>query len=139
MKIATTRLDLATDEGIGVADIGETIRAFIASSGVASGVCVLTVSEPGVALSLASDFEDAAEDLIRLGRRWLVGREGPDAAGSDRADRDDPGMGSGGVLARCLAFPLRAANLRTGSWESILLLDAAGPRQVAVEITALGH
>jgi len=142
MRIETTRLEIATDEGVSIADLTVDVNAFIRSTGVRDGLCVMMVGRHECFLSLAPDLEDAFDDLMRLIREagGSVGvetyREDPLVA--DRADVDTSGAVPPGFLAESLSFAVRDSAPELGSWESILLVDGGGPARRAVEITVMG-
>lgn len=140
MKIATTRLEIATDEGVSIADITGDVNAFIASRGIVRGLCVLTVGPSRSGLTLAATLDEEMEDLLRLGRRHLsaTGAGLGEAAASDRADVEEPGYAPAGVLAYCLSLDIRYAVLHLGNWDAVVLIDAAGPRLNPIDVVLMG-
>jgi len=142
MRIETTRLEINTDEGVSVADLTDDVNAFIRSTGVRDGLCVMMVGRHECFLSLAPELDDAFDDLIRLVREAdalqaeALLRE--PAVDADRADVDTSGPAPPGFLAETLSFAVREGAPELGSWESILLVDGAGPARRAVEVTVMG-
>jgi thiamine phosphate synthase YjbQ (UPF0047 family) len=142
MRIETTRLEISTDEGVSVADLTDDVNAFIRSTGVRDGLCVMMVGRHECFLSLAPELDDAFDDLIRLVREAdalqaeALLRE--PAVDADRADVDTSGPAPPGFLAETLSFAVREGAPELGSWESILLVDGGGPARRAVEVTVMG-
>lgn len=142
MRIETTRLEIATDEGVSIADLTGDVSTFIRSTGVRDGLCVMMVARDECFLSLAPELEDAFDDLMRLIReasdsgrsvtREEVGRV------ADRADIDMSKPAPPGFLAESLSFAVRDGAPELGSWESILLVDGGGPARRAVDVTVMG-
>jgi thiamine phosphate synthase YjbQ (UPF0047 family) len=142
MRIETTRLVIDTEEGVSIADLTGDVDAFIRTTGVRDGLCVMMVGRHDCFLSLAPELEDAMDDLMRLVREAdalhaaaLLREPATDA---DRADVDTSGPAPPGFLAESLSFAVRDGEPELGSWESILLVDGAGPARRAVEVTVMG-
>jgi len=142
MRIETTRLEIATDEGVSIADLTGEVSAFIRSTGVRDGLCVMMVERSECFLSLAPELDDAFDDLMRLVRegadpgRTMTGTElGREA---DRADIDVSKAAPPGFLAESLSFAVRDGDPELGSWEAILLVDSGGPARRAIDVTVMG-
>ncbi len=146
MRIATTRLEIVTDVGVSLADITSDVNAFIAARGVARGLCIVTVGPEDSGLSLAASLDDDVEDLLRLGRRHLpaAAETGSRPARAvtravvDRADVEEPGYSPAGIMAYCLSLAIRQGGLHLGNWDAVVLIDAAGPRRLPVDIILMG-
>jgi thiamine phosphate synthase YjbQ (UPF0047 family) len=147
VKIETTRLEVSTDEGTSVADVTADVNAFVRSTGIGSGLCVLTVPRDACFLSVAPDLDEAFDDLLRLAQSEppsadddLLPLDLAIAGGpaGDRADVDLIGQVPPGVLAESLSLAVRDGMLNLGSWDAILLLDTAGPASRPIEITLMG-
>jgi thiamine phosphate synthase YjbQ (UPF0047 family) len=139
MRIETTRLEVATDEGVSIADITSEVSAFVRSTGILEGLCVMVVGRQGCFLSLAPELDDAFDDLLRLVREMEPGVEaGARGILSDRADTDTSGSAPPGFLADSISVSVRDGGPDLGSWEAIILVDAAGPARRAVELTVMG-
>jgi thiamine phosphate synthase YjbQ (UPF0047 family) len=142
MRIETTRLEISTDEGVSIADLTGDVNAFIRSTGVRDGLCVMMVGRHECFLSLAPELDEAFDDLMRLVREAdamhaeALRRE--PAVDSDRADVDTAGPAPPGFLAETLSFAVREGAPELGSWEAILLVDGGGPARRAVEVTVMG-
>ncbi len=142
MRIETTRLEIATDEGVSIADLTGEVNAFIRSTGVRDGLCVMMVGRSECFLSLAPELDDAFDDLMRLVREAAdpappITREEPERA-ADRADIDLSKPAPPGFLAESLSFAVRDGDPELGSWESILLVDGGGPARRAIDVTVMG-
>jgi thiamine phosphate synthase YjbQ (UPF0047 family) len=142
MRIDTTRVEISTDEGVSIADITAEVNDFVRSSGIVTGLCVMTVDRHECFLSLAPDLDEAFDDLLRLVREAGdadLRRSAGDPAASDRADFDTTGNHAPpGFLAESLSFSVRDGAPDLGSWDAIVLVDAGGPARRAVEITVMG-
>ncbi|HEX6792091.1 MAG TPA: YjbQ family protein [Candidatus Krumholzibacteria bacterium] len=136
MQIETTRIEIATDDGVSIADVTAEVSRFVHSCGVLDGLCVLMVGRQECFLSLAPDLDDAFDDLLRL-----VQETAPSPGGhgiDDRADVDTTGIVPPGVLADSLSFAVRDGAPELGSWDAIVLVDARGPARRAIEVTVMG-
>lgn len=138
MRIETTRLEIATDEGTSVADVTADVNEFVRSTGILDGLCVLTVARQECFLSLAPELDDAFDDLMRLIQEAGDTDTPADPAESDRADVDISGNAPPGVLAESVSFAVRDGAPDLGSWEAIVLIDAQGPSRRAIEVTVMG-
>jgi thiamine phosphate synthase YjbQ (UPF0047 family) len=142
MRIETTRLEIATDEGVSIADLTGDVNAFLRSAGIRDGLCVMTVGRHECFLSIAPELDEAFDDLMRLIRHAAqlpAGTGVPDPATvPDRADTDLSGNAPPGFLAESLSFAVREGISELGSWEAIVLVDAGGPARRAVEVTVMG-
>ena len=140
MRIETTRLEIATVDGISVADVTPGVNEFIRATGIDDGLCVMMVARQECYLSLAPDLDEAFDDLLRLVREAddARSRERPGLATADRADTDLTGNAPPGFLAESISFPIRDGGPDLGSWEAIVLLDAEGPARRAIELTVMG-
>lgn len=141
MRIETTRLEIATDEGVSIADLTGEVSTFIRSTGVRDGLCVMMVARNECFLSLAPELDDAFDDLMRLVREASapgrsVTRE--ELGRSDHADIDLSKPAPPGVLAESLSFAVREGEPELGSWEAILLVDGGGPARRAIDVTVMG-
>ncbi len=143
MIVATTRLEIATDEGASLSDVTGEVNDFIRSSGIGNGLCVLNAVIEGVCLTLSAELDEDVDDLLRLARSRLS----PPEAGyeetpedRDRSDRVDfeGGYTPAGVLADSISVPVREGALSLGTWEAIVLLDARGPARRPIDVTVLG-
>ena len=141
MQIETTRIEIATDDGVSIADVTAEVSRFVQSCGVFDGLCVLMVGRQECFLSLAPDLDDAFDDLLRLVQETAPspGAAQPRVHGvDDRADIDTTGTVPPGVLADSLSFAVRDGAPELGSWDAIVLVDARGPARRAIEVTVMG-
>jgi len=140
MRIETTRLEIATDEGTSVADVTADVNEFVRSTGILDGLCVMMVARQECFLSLAPELDEAFDDLIRLVQEAgdADTRTAREPAESDRADVDTTGNAAPGVLAESVSFAIRDGAPDLGSWEAIVLIDAEGPARRAIELTVMG-
>lgn len=140
MRIETTRLEIATDDGTSVADVTADVNEFVRSTGILDGLCVIMVARQECFLSLAPELDDAFDDLIRLVHEAgdADTRTAREPVESDRADVDTSGNAPPGFLAESISFAIRDGAPDLGSWEAILLIDAEGPARRAIELTVMG-
>ncbi len=145
MIVATTRLEIATDEGASLSDVTGDVNAFVGASGISSGLCVLSAPSDGSCLTLSAELDEDVDDLLRLARRYLS-EPAPDesfeeAVTPERPDRielEGGGYVPAGVLADCLSLPVRDGTVGLGTWEAIILLDARGPARRPIDVTVMG-
>jgi thiamine phosphate synthase YjbQ (UPF0047 family) len=146
MRIETTRLTVATDEGISIDDITSDVDAFVRATGIESGLCVMTVARDAAFLSLAPDLDDAFDDLLRLARsqRGALGPSDPfpaaveTGATADRSGSEPVLQVAPGVLADCLSLAVTGGEVQIGNWDAIVLIDTDGPRVCAIDVTLMG-
>jgi thiamine phosphate synthase YjbQ (UPF0047 family) len=147
MIVATTRLEIATDEGVSLSDITGEVNAFVKASGIASGLCVLSTASEGSCLTLSAELDDDVDDLLRLAWAQLSApastpkdefdeTTGPES--SDRVDIEEAGYVPAGVLADCVSVPVRDGAMGLGNWEAVVLLDARGPAVRPIDVTVMG-
>lgn len=144
MIVATARLEIATDEGASLSDVTDDVNAFLRSSGIAKGLCVLSTASEGACLTLSAELDEDVDNLLRVVRTHLSAPS-PDrgtvdeSLGSiDRLDVDDSGYPSGGVVADSITVSVRDGGMNLGSWDAVVLLDSRGPRACAVDVTLMG-
>lgn len=147
MIVATIRLEIATDEGASLSDVTGDVNAFLKASGIASGLCVLSVPSEASCLTLSADLDEDVDDLLRLAWTHLgLPLSGPSETGdepaapeaSDRVDGEGAGYMPAGVLADCVSLAVREGALNLGTWEAVVLLDARGPAARAIDVTVMG-
>jgi thiamine phosphate synthase YjbQ (UPF0047 family) len=141
MRIETTRLEVATDEGVSIADLTGEVNAFLRATGIRDGLCVMMVGRQECFLSIAPELDEVFDDLMRLIQHTASSSPGPGATDPmvpDRADTDLSRSAPPGFLAESLSFAVREGAPELGSWEAIVLVDAGGPARRAVEVTVMG-
>ncbi len=147
MIVATTRLEITTDEGASLSDVTADVNAFVRSSGINRGLCVLSTPSDDACLTLSGELDEDVDDLLRLAWTHLGGPptdpiEGADDPSSperpDRMDTEGGGYAPAGVLAECISLPVRDGAMGLGTWEAVVLLDAKGPAVRAVDVTVMG-
>ncbi|HXV12908.1 MAG TPA: YjbQ family protein [Candidatus Krumholzibacteria bacterium] len=145
MIVATTRLEIATDEGASLSDVTSDVNSFVRASGIANGLCVLSAPSSEACLTLSGELDEDVDDLLRLAWSHLAGRPGdaPDGGDEpgerpDRVDAEGAGYSPAGVLAECISLPVRDGAIGLGTWEAVVLLDARGPALRPIDVTVMG-
>lgn len=143
MIVATTRLEIATDEGASLSDVTADVNIFVKATGIAQGLCILSAPEDGVCLTLSGELDEDVDDLLRLAWSHLpavahTGEASDDAERPDRIDAEGGGYIPAGVLADCVSLPVREGALSLGTWEAVVLLDARGPAARPIDVTVMG-
>jgi len=142
MRIATTRLSITTDEGVSIEDVTHSVNAFVQSTAIEEGICVLTIGAGPFFLSLAPDLDEAFDDLLRLARgnlyRPLREAAAREASLQDRSDTDPILLAPPGVLADCVSLPVRQGAVQLGNWDAIVFIDGGGPAVRAIDVTLMG-
>jgi secondary thiamine-phosphate synthase enzyme len=144
MIVATTRLEIATDEGASLSDVTGEVNAYLRTSGISRGLCVLSAPSQGSCLTLSAALDEDVDDLLRLARCYLAEpvRDELDEPGEserrDRLEAEAAGYAAAGVLADCLSLPVRDGAVGLGTWEAIVLLDARGPARRPIDVTVMG-
>ncbi|HEX5131839.1 MAG TPA: YjbQ family protein [Candidatus Krumholzibacteria bacterium] len=144
MRIETTRLHFSTADGASLADVTAEVNGFVRDAAVYAGLCILTLPGEGCCLTLSAELDDDVDDLLRIVRTHLAHRDtgGPGEPlappSIDRLDVDDSGYPAGGVIADSITVSIRDGAIHVGTWEAVVLLDACGPRAVALDVTLIG-
>jgi thiamine phosphate synthase YjbQ (UPF0047 family) len=144
MIVATTRLEIPTDEGASLSDVTTEVNSFVRDSALRTGLCVLTVAGDGCCLTLVPDLDDDMDDLLRRIHTHLAAPQpaspvsDEDAGSRDRLDVDDSDQAAAGVVADSITVSIRDGEMNLGSWDGVVLLDARGPRACAVDVTLIG-
>lgn len=142
MRIETARLHFSTDDGASLADVTAEVNAFVRNAAFETGLCVLTVPGDGCCLTLSPELDEDVDDLLRIVCTHLAApspEPGAEAASArDRLDVDDSGYPAAGIVADTLALSIRDGGMNLGSWESVVLLDARGPRVCPLDVTLMG-
>jgi thiamine phosphate synthase YjbQ (UPF0047 family) len=140
-------LEITTNEGASLSDVTLEVNAYVRTSGVRSGLCILSAASEDACLTLSADLDEDVDDLLRLARTQLSGAPAPDdrsgddfgsAERSDRIDVDGGGYAPAGILADTISLPVREGAVGLGSWDAIVLLDAKGPAVRAIDVTIIG-
>lgn len=142
MRIETVRLHFNTEDGASLSDVTADVNAFVRDAALRTGLCILTVPGDGCCLTLSPELDEDVDDLLRIVRTHLAppAPEPPtDPAGSrDRLDVDDSGYPAAGIVADTLNLSIRDGGINLGTWESVVLLDARGPRACPLDVTLMG-
>jgi thiamine phosphate synthase YjbQ (UPF0047 family) len=140
-------LEIATQGGASLSDVTLEVNAFVQTSGVRSGLCILSAACDDSCLTLSADLDEDVDDLLRLARTHLaqaafptseLAEEPTHADRSDRMDFEGGGYTPAGVLADSVSLPVRDGAISLGTWEAIVLLDAKGPAVRAIDVTIMG-
>lgn len=122
---------IQTFDGVGVYDVGRAVEAYLGTSGVAAGFCILSLPYDNCGLTISDDVETLKSDLAHLTDR----APGRPLAIID----DDPAIAAPPALvAQSLTVPVQDRELYLGTWSEVLLLEAAGPRTVQIDLTLIG-
>jgi secondary thiamine-phosphate synthase enzyme len=109
-------------KGRGLLDVTDAVRAVVARSQVAVGLCTVFVQHTSASLviqenadpAVLRDLERFARDLAPESRRWEHDAEGPD---------DMPAHARSAVTRTSEAIPVSAGRLALGTWQGLYLWE----------------
>ncbi len=141
MRILRHRLEFATAEPIQILDVTETVRDWIASTGIIEGL--LTVTSPHTTARVNVNEREAQlqRDMVTFLKR-LVPRDGDwlhNLAPVD--DRDNAHAHLLGLFMNSSeSIPVAGGALVLGGWQSIFFIELDGPRdRRGVDLHLLGN
>lgn len=126
-------LRIKTDRLKQVVDLTDQVNALIAKRKVTEGVCCLFVTHTTAALTTGEVGEGTEEDLLEVVEQMIPKMHfrhahDPSHAWSHMASS---------ILGPSLTVPISGSRLALGTWQSILLIELDGPRQLEVRVTLI--
>jgi secondary thiamine-phosphate synthase enzyme len=116
-------------------DVTTEVQAIVKRSGVAEGMCLVTVLHSTAAVVVnESDDPNIGVDIVTA-----LDRAVPDHAGwrHDRIDDNAQAHIKAAVLGPSECVPIREGDLLLGTWQRLLLFEFDGPRSRSVSVQIL--
>ncbi|MFB6134207.1 MAG: secondary thiamine-phosphate synthase enzyme YjbQ [Halanaeroarchaeum sp.] len=121
-----------TDGSIAVHDVTSQVEDCVPSS--ADGVCVVSVRHTTAAIVLNEAETGLLDDIESMVRSIVP--DGPYE--HDRIDDNAEAHLVSVLLGESAVVPLVDGDLALGTWQSVLLIEADGPRRRTIDVTVLG-
>jgi len=128
------RLDIRTAAANATVDITARVRAAVARSKIADGICIVTTlhTTAGVFVNENADPEVQRDLLSHLGK--LVPREEEFHHAEGNADAHIKAVLTGNDVS----LPVHGGELLLGTWQGIYLAEYDGPRDRHITVTVVG-
>jgi secondary thiamine-phosphate synthase enzyme len=132
-------IEIQTAGKVCVRDVTPEVRQALETAGLRQGLALITVPHTTCGLCVNEAEPGLLEDLTRLAAR-LVDPVAPKGGfAHDRIDANARAHLFAALLGGSVVLPVHDAALRLGSWQSVLLIEADGPRRRRLEMTFLGE
>lgn len=138
MKVSDGRITVQTQGRHDLQNITAEVDSVIADSGIAAGVCLVSVPHTTCAVTVNEDEQGLVEDLMRMAVELLHPLRESKPFQHDRIDHNAQAHLTSSLFGCSVALPVRAGRLHLGTWQNLFLIDCDGPRTRRVEITTLG-
>jgi secondary thiamine-phosphate synthase enzyme len=140
MKIVRHRLELATVEPIEIIDVTETIRDWVAASGIRNGLLTAISLHTTARVNVNEREAKLQRDMVTYLKR-IVPRDGDWLHNIDTVDgRDNAHSHLIGLFINASeTIPIADGALVLGGWQSIFFIELDGPRERrTLELQLLG-
>jgi secondary thiamine-phosphate synthase enzyme len=138
MESATAAAEVRTTEKVGVVNVTPEVRRALRRAGLRHGLILISVPHTTCGLCVNEDEAGLRDDLAHLARALVAGVEPRGGFGHDRVDDNAAAHLFAALLGHSVTLPVRDGDLVLGTWQSVLLIEADGPRSRRLEMTFLG-
>ena len=115
-------------------DLTAEVGRVVAASGVASGVCVVTVPHTTAGVTVNENADpDVKADLLMTLRRIV-----PDALPYAHAEGNSPAHAKAALIGSSVTLIVEGGRLQLGTWQGIFFCEFDGPRPRKVWIQIVG-
>ncbi len=118
-----------------VLDITEEVESVVEDSGIASGICLVSVPHATCALYLNENEDGLTHDVLTL----VNGVTARDSWYHDRLDQNASAHLGAILLGNSVTIPLESSHVLLGTWQRIMLAELDGPRHRRVNVTITGQ
>ncbi len=129
----TTTIAIRTRRDKEVIDITGEIERWLAQAKIDNGLCNLFVTHTTAGLTTGEAIEGTDEDLMETLEK-IIPRINF-RHGHDPSHAPDHMISS--IIGASLTIPVRNGRLHLGTWQRVLLVEANGPREREIVVTAL--
>jgi secondary thiamine-phosphate synthase enzyme len=115
-------------------DLTAEVGRVVAGSGVASGVCVVTVPHTTAGVTVNENADpDVRADLLMTLRRMA-----PDTLPYEHAEGNSPAHVKAALVGSSVSLIVEGGRLRLGTWQGVFFCEFDGPRTRNVWIQIVG-
>jgi len=115
-------------------DLTAEVGRVVAASGVASGVCVVTVPHTTAGVTVNENADpDVKADLLMTLRRIV-----PDALPYAHAEGNSPAHAKAALIGSSVTLIVEGGRLRLGTWQGVFFCEFDGPRTRKVWVKVIG-
>ena len=125
--------EIRTAERTCVVDITARVRAEVASSGIADGICLIGTRHTTAGVTINEPDSDLFRDLLKL-----LENAAPRDGRYRHPDNSDSHL-KAMLLGGSVAVPVAGGNLDLGTWQAVLLCEFDGPRARTVRVDVVGE
>ena len=142
MIIAFETISVTSKEQLQLLDITQTVREFLGKHAVRNGVVLLNTLHTTAVLFI-NEFQAALiEDMKAILTRLVEEKEYYRHNDPHFSDCTRGNAGShlrAMLLARTLAIPVQAGEVKLGRWQSIIFAELDGPQERSIQLQILGE
>jgi secondary thiamine-phosphate synthase enzyme len=123
--------------GRGLHEITREVRAAVAASGVAEGLCTLFLRHTSASLLIQENADPSARRDLEAWLDRLVPERDPLYTHTAEGPDDMPSHIKAALTATSLSIPIAGGELGLGTWQGIYLWehrDRPGPRQILLHV-----
>jgi len=136
MGIKQKSLSVQTHDRVETQDITAEVTRFLRESGFSEGMVFVYCPHATAAIFLNEDEPRLQRDVLNFVKRLVPSSESYEHNAID----DNAAAHLAAILVgNCVAIPVAAGRLGTGTWQQVLLLELDGPRRRTVNLVGLGQ
>jgi len=115
-------------------DLTADVGRVVAASGIASGVCVVTVPHTTAGVTVNENADpDVRADLLMTLRRIV-----PDSLAYTHAEGNSPAHVKASLVGSSVTLIVEGGRLRLGTWQGVFFCEFDGPRTRKVWVKVIG-
>ena len=115
-------------------DLTAEVEGAVAASGVASGVCVVTVPHTTAGITVIENADpDVRADLAMVLRKIV-----PDALPYTHGEGNSPAHAKASLVGSSVTLIVEAGRLKLGTWQGIFFCEFDGPRTRQAWVQVVG-
>ena len=138
MRSTIASAQIRTGSKTCVVNVTGEVTLALDKSGVREGLALVSVPHTTCALCVNEDEPGLLRDLTAMTERLLAPLRPPGGFEHDRIDDNAAAHLFASLVGGSVVVPVGGGSLRLGTWQSILLLEADGPRSRRLDMTFLG-
>ena len=139
MRTSGASAEVGTPAKVCVQDVTGEVRRALAADGMRQGIVAISVPHTTCGLCVNEAETGLLEDLTRLAARLVEPVAPREGFAHDRIDANARAHLFAALMGGSVVVPVSEGALRLGTWQSILLVEADGPRLRRLEMTFLGE
>lgn len=135
MTVHHGELRVKTMQRVETVDVTERVAAAVKESGIANGLCTVTVAHTTAAVFVNENTDlDVQRDLL-----GALARQVPDDAAYRHAEGNSPAHIKAILVGSDVTVAVQGGALALGRWPGIFFAEFDGPRQRSATITVIGE